>query len=136
MTMLSVSVRVHADGDGRGPVEVEALVDTGAIFTLLPRSLLQSLGLEPRGRQTFRTVDGKAIDRDIGVAHLEVQGRLSTIPIPVIFGDPTDIPVLGVTALEILGFQLDPVRGELRPTEFLLLSAAIASRIVYPEEVM
>jgi len=135
MTMLSVSVRIYADGDGRAPVEVEALVDTGAIFTLLPRSILQSLGLESRGKQAFRTVDGKAIERDIGVAHVEVQGRRSSIPIPVIFGDPTDIPVLGVTALEILGFQFDPVRGELRPTEFLLL-AVVAGRIVHPQEVL
>lgn len=139
MTMLSVRVRSYADGNGREPAEVDALVDTGAIFTIVPRAFLESLGVTPQGRQPFRTVEGRSIDRDIGVAYLEVQGRRSNIPIPVIFGDAGDVPVLGVTALEILGFEFDPVRGELRPTEFLLLAAgsAIAGRrLAGPEEVL
>jgi predicted aspartyl protease len=55
--------------------------------------------------------------------------------VPVIFGEAADQPVLGVTALEMMGLEVDPVRGELRPTEFLLLSV-IAGRIVHPKEML
>ena len=42
-------------------------------------------------------------------------------PTPVIFGNEEDIPLLGVVALETLGFQVDPVAGELKPIELLML---------------
>ena len=41
--------------------------------------------------------------------------------ITAVFGDEDDTPVLGVTALETLGYQVDPTTGELKPTELLLL---------------
>jgi hypothetical protein len=41
--------------------------------------------------------------------------------VPVIFGEPEDIPVLGITALESLGYQLDPVRKKLVPVELLMV---------------
>ena len=41
--------------------------------------------------------------------------------VTVIFGEPDDPPILGVTALESLGYRVDPVTGELHPTEMLLL---------------
>jgi hypothetical protein len=37
------------------------------------------------------------------------------------FGEPEDMPVLGTTALESLGYQLDPVSKRLKPTELLMI---------------
>ena len=37
------------------------------------------------------------------------------------FGEENDTQVLGVTALEELGMQVDPTTGELKPMELLLL---------------
>jgi hypothetical protein len=34
-----------------------------------------------------------------------------------VFGEPDDTPVLGATALETLGYQVDPVSKRLKPTE-------------------
>ena len=41
--------------------------------------------------------------------------------VPVIFGETEDTIVIGVTALEIFGLEVDPVRGTLKEAELLLL---------------
>ena len=39
---------------------IEALVDTGAYFTMLPASLLESLGMSPSREMAFRLADGSS----------------------------------------------------------------------------
>jgi predicted aspartyl protease len=39
----------------------------------------------------------------------------------VVFGGPEMTPLMGVTTLELLGLQVDPVGGELKPLELYLL---------------
>lgn len=41
--------------------------------------------------------------------------------VPVIFGEKDNIMIIGVTALEIFGLEVDFVRGVLREAELLLL---------------
>ena len=99
--------------------ELDLLVDTGAIYTILNRERLSRLGVEPRDKRRFKTADGRVIERDVGAAEIEIKGH-STYSI-VILGEPSDAEVLGVTTLEELGLQVDPVSGELKPLELLLL---------------
>ena len=99
--------------------ELDLLVDTGAIYTILTRERLSRLGVEPRDKRRFKTADGRVIERDVGAAEIEIKGH-STYSI-VILGEPSDAEVLGVTTLEELGLQVDPVSGELKPLELLLL---------------
>jgi len=99
--------------------ELDLLVDTGAIYTVLSRERLLELGVEPRDKRRFRTADGRVIERDVGAVEIEIKGH-STYSI-VILGEPSDTEVLGVTTLEELGLQVDPVSGELKPLELLLL---------------
>jgi len=47
------------------------------------------------------------------------EGRRAVVP--VVFGKLRDAQVLGVTALEALGYQLDPVTKRLKPVEFLMV---------------
>jgi clan AA aspartic protease len=126
-----VSVKVLAPGNGRQPVEIEVLVDTGAIYSLLPRQLLKSIGVSPTSRGQFQAIEGRPIERDVANIVVEVAGRRSLGMVPVIFGEASDQPVLGVTALEMMGLEVDPARGELRPTEFLMLSV-----LASPEEIV
>src|SRR3972149_10307030 len=116
MGFIRTKVTLLPAGDGKGPVEIEALVDTGAITSMIPRQLLAPLGVTPTGRGQFRAIEGRPIERDVGVVEMEVQSRHSLSPVPVIFGEEGDTTVLGVTALEIMGLEADPARGELRPT--------------------
>ncbi len=50
---------------------------------------------------------------------MELEGHAGTAP--VVEGADGDVPVLGMTSLEILGLAFVPVRGELRPSEHLYL---------------
>ena len=99
--------------------EMDLLVYTSAIYTILSRERLLKLGVEPRDKRRFKTADGRVIERDVGAVEIEINGH-STYSI-VILGEPSDPEVLGVTTLEELGLQVDPLSGELKPLELLLL---------------
>ena len=98
--------------------EVELLADTGAIYTVLPASLLRELGVKPIGRRRFRLADNRVVEREVGIIGIEVQG--ATAHTIAVFGDE-GIHLLGVVTLEELGFEVDTVKGELRPMELLLM---------------
>jgi len=98
--------------------EAELLADTGAIYTVLRGERLRNLDIRPRGRR-FKTADGRLIEREVGMVEVEVNGQ-STYS-TVVFGEGSDVEVLGLTTLEELGLQVDPVTGELKPVELLLL---------------
>ena len=98
---------------------LEFLVDTGAWFCQVPRSILQELGITPLGTRRFRSFDSRIVERETGAAVLRYAGTSAAVD--VIFGNEEDIPLFGVLALEALGYQVDPVTGELKPIELLML---------------
>jgi predicted aspartyl protease len=84
------------------------LVDTGAIFAIVPAPLLRRLGIRARKREKFSLADGTTITRRIGNAEFGYGGHVGAAT--VIFGEPGDACLLGALALESLGFILDPAR--------------------------
>jgi len=99
-------------------IEVEAIVDTGAIYSVVRRDILEQLGVKPVERRRFRAFGGY-VERDVGEVGMVLMGRRRIVP--VIFGEDGDPAVVGVTALEIFGFEVDVVRGTLKEAELLLL---------------
>ncbi|WP_054854189.1 aspartyl protease family protein [Vulcanisaeta distributa] len=99
-------------------VEVDGIVDTGAIYTVIRRDILEGLGIKPSRRRRFKAFGGY-VERDVGDAGLILMGERRVVP--VIFGETEDTMVIGVTALEIFGLEVDPVRGTLKEAELLLL---------------
>lgn len=59
------------------------------------------------------------VERDVGIAEVEVMGRRGGIT--VIFGEDEDTPVISVTALESLGLEVDPMKGALKEAKLYLL---------------
>ena len=98
--------------------EAELLVDTGATLSVIPRATLEQVGIRPIGSRKFKAFGG-IIERETGVVTIKYLD--DTAGITVVFGEGDDTPVLGVTALETLGYRVDPTTGELEPTELLLL---------------
>src|SRR5437879_3510742 len=92
---------------------VEFLVDSGAVYSLVPASILKRLGLRPYREQNFSLADGTTMKRRVGDAYFELNGN--TAPAPVIFGEKGDEPLLGATTLEALGLVLDPFGRRLLP---------------------
>lgn len=119
MGFVYVEVWVRNPADlGKGAA-VELLVDTGAVFVSVPRAILESLGLQPITRRKLRVYGGGVVERDIGSVVIEYEDRRAGVT--VIFGEAEDAAVLGVTALESLGYELDPVAKKLKPVELLML---------------
>ena len=88
------------------------LVDTGAIDSLVPRRSLEAIELLPTGRRTYATADGREVEMDVAVGELEIMGALSGGLI--VFGDDGSEPLLGVTALESAGIEVDPQNQRLK----------------------
>ncbi len=63
---------------------VEALVDTGASYTVVPSALLSRLGVRPARRWPFELADGREIERDIGYTMVRINGESG--PTIVVFG--------------------------------------------------
>ena len=123
MGYVRVKVKVRNPHVRTREAEVEVLADTGAIYSIIPSTILQSVGIERRSMRKMRLADGRVIERHLGIAEIEVRGE--TAHSNVIFGEDEDASVLGVTALEELGLQVDPLTGELKPMELLLLFAGL-----------
>jgi aspartyl protease family protein len=117
MGFTYIKIRVYSPDLTRSE-DVEVLVDSGALFTSIPRSILEGLGLKPVARRRLRVYGGGVVERDVGGATVEYEGRRAVVPI--VFGEPEDISVLGATALESLGYQVDPVSKRLKPIELLM----------------
>jgi clan AA aspartic protease len=96
----------------------DALVDTGATFTTVPRSLADQLGLEVLGRHQTRTANG-TIQVDRSWAYIEIQGRDNMVPIWI--SDTYPDVLVGVVTLESLALAVDPKSGKLIDSELLLL---------------
>jgi clan AA aspartic protease len=99
--------------------EIELLVGTGAMYTIVSRKVLEKIGVKPVGKRQFKLVTGIAIEREIGGALIVYGDRRGYTT--VIFGEEGDETLLGVTALEELGLEIDPVTKQLRPMSLLLL---------------
>jgi len=93
---------------------VRFLVDSGAMYTVLARSVWEELGLEPRGEMEFVLADGTVVKRAVSEALLELPeyGERHT---PVVLGERGDENLLGVVTLEVFGLMLDPFKRTLRP---------------------
>lgn len=104
--------------DGGAPIEVTALVDTGATHSMLPASLLNRLGIMPMRQRTFTMADGRNETYDIGAAMISVGGEV--MPCPVIFGREGRY-LLGATTLENFDLAVDPVNQKLTPVAELTI---------------
>lgn len=111
-----VEARVGRE-DGVKWVEVRALVDTGATLTVLPRRLAEELGLRPTGKSKVETGAG-VIELERSRAIVEIMGRREVVP--VLISDIIDKVLIGVTTLEVLELEADPVTGTLRERTLLL----------------
>lgn len=88
------------------------LVDTGATDSLVPRPHLEAIGLGPKGQRSYELADGQEIKMDITTADIEFMGEI--VGGTIIFGEAGTEPILGVTALESVGIEVDPLNQRLK----------------------
>ena len=88
------------------------LVDTGATDCLVPRGALESIGLLPVDQQVYELADGSDLRMDVTAALVEFMGK--AVGANVIMSDTDAEPLLGVTALESAGIEVDPRNERLK----------------------
>ena len=115
MGLTDVRVIVSNPQNRIRAVDLSFLVDSGAIYSVVPRDILSELGVVPDGVESFSLADLTRVVREVGEAAFSYRGK--TRVSPVMFGEEGDATLLGVMTLESLGLMLDPVRQELRPME-------------------
>ena|SRR5438034_8792364 len=97
----------YIQGTVRGPSGTEAtvrfLIDSGAIYSLLPEPVWQAIGLAPLREMDFSLADGTIIRRSVSECRLALpQGE-------------------GHVTLEILGLVFDPFRRTLQPMRAMMV---------------
>lgn len=92
--------------------EIQALIDTGAVRSVLPKAIVQQLGLRIRSQQTAKYADGR--EEMVGVTEpviIEIEGR-ETTEAALVTGDEV---LIGQTVLETLDFLVDCKNQRLIP---------------------
>ena len=112
MGMTQVTVTVRNPAQTEKAWEGLFLVDTGAVDCLVPRKHLEAIGLQPRAKRTYELADGSEVKMDIAGAEVEFMGDV--VWTTVIFGADDAEPILGVTALESVGIEVDPRSQQLK----------------------
>jgi clan AA aspartic protease len=118
MGLTVLEIEVGNPAKPRVTRKVEFLVDSGAIYSVVPASVLKRLGIRPLKREEFRLANGEKIVRKKGGALFRYGDRVGVAD--VVFGERGDSTLLGALTLEALGLALDPLRRELKPLPMLL----------------
>jgi len=104
--ITQVTVTVRNPADPRRAWEGLFLVDTGAVDCLVPAKHLREIGLKPKGKRTYEPADGSEARMDITTADIEFMGEI--VGSTIVLGRDDAEPILGVTALESVGIEVDP----------------------------
>jgi len=100
--MGTFRVSIQVAGTGRESFEeMEALVDTGASYTWIPRDVLERLGAQPDEERVVILADGREVRYPIAWVRVKLGDRIQ--PTLAVLGDPGTEPILGAFTLEGFG---------------------------------
>ncbi|MBI3099380.1 MAG: hypothetical protein HYY93_14235 [Planctomycetes bacterium] len=107
-----VDVKVSNPSVPSRSVGVRAFVDNGSTDSALPAVLLRKIGLRARGVERYEIWGGKTVRRKYAYAEFTI-GRRSG-PAKVTLEPAHEVPTVGTTTLEALGYDIDMKNGGLR----------------------
>lgn len=118
MAITYLNVKISNPQKPRKVAEARFLVDSGAVYSVVPNSVLSKLGIRATDTQKFSLANGEVIEKQIGDALFAYAGKKRSSP--VVFGEE-GIYLFGAVTLESLGLILDPINRELKPLPMLLM---------------
>lgn len=118
MGITNAILRVREHRKSEKFTDVEFLVDSGAVYSLVPGKILDALEIEPYREVSFSMADGTTIKRKVASAYFEFEGEGG--PAPVVYGEEGDSALLGATTLESIGLVLNPFTRTLHPMRMLM----------------
>lgn len=96
---------------------LNALVDTGSSYAIIPASIMAELGIAPEQTKRFRLANGDMQDFPVGRSDIELQGHVENVHI--VFG-PEGRVLLGSMALEAFALAVDAKNHRLIPADLFL----------------
>ena len=95
-------------------VEVDAVIDTGATMVVLPKDIVNALGLRKVREVKVRYANNKVETRPIyGVVTIELKGRSANLD--VLVEEKGSQPLIGQVLLELLDLIVEPKTRKLIP---------------------
>jgi clan AA aspartic protease len=113
VTHVDIAMRNPREPSRRSTVR-GVMVDTGSELTWVPATVLEQIGIAREKQRRFVLADRREIKRFVGFAILEL-GRHRTVD-EVVFGEASDLSLLGARSLEGFGLSIDPQSHRLRST--------------------
>ena len=114
-----VGVDVAAHGSPNRDEAIESLADTRAIFSVIPRPMLDCLGVTHIDRQLIRAFGEQVMEREMGRVILNYDNSEGTVSVTL--AEESIQPILGVTALGFVVLRVDPGFRRLNRTNILML---------------
>ena len=124
-------------------VEVEAVIDTGATMVVLPKDIVEELGLGKMREEKVRYANNKVETKPIYGVNIELKGRSANLD--VLVEEKDSQPLIGQVLLELLDLIVDktrkllpnPASPEMPMMEILMTTAynsvfAVRSRSLKP----
>ncbi len=118
MGITNAILRVREHRKSEKFADVEFLIDSGAVYSVVPGKILDTLDIEPYREMSFSLADGTSIKRKVSSAYFELEGEGG--PAPVVYGEEGDTALLGATTLESIGLVLNPFTRTLHPMRMLM----------------
>lgn len=115
MGMFKVNVKVTNPQDPKKFFNKPFWVDTGALYSFVPEDRLHAIGIDPLHSRELILADGRRDRRLLGEALFTIPELNETLTCPVIFAPKKSLFLLGATALENFGVDVDPNQKKLKP---------------------
>jgi clan AA aspartic protease len=118
MGITTAILRIREHRKSEKFADVEFLVDSGAVYSVVPGKILDELEIEPYKEVSFSLADGTSVKRKVSSGYFEFEGEGG--PAPVVYGEEGDSALLGATTLESIGLVLNPFTRTLHPMRMLM----------------
>lgn len=118
MGLTNLLITISHPSNINKSLTLEFMVDSGAVYSVVPATALGKLGIKPDEDRDFILANGQKMKRSIGIARFSYKGR--TGGAPVVFGKKDDSILLGATTLEAMGFVLNPFKRDLLPLPMVI----------------
>lgn len=112
MGAIHINATIRNPADRTKSWQGRFLVDTDALDSVVPKRHLESIGIEPEEQRRYELADGSEVEMGVAGARLEFMDTF-TLGI-LVFGNADIEPILGVTALESVGIEIDPRNQRLK----------------------
>lgn len=119
MGLTNVKLTIYNVDNPPASTDTEPVSTKSSVLTWISEDKLKGLGIKPRRRGQLKTIEGRVVERDVGI--MGVRYRDEEAIVEVVFAIDGDSQVLGVTALESLGYRVNPATGKLEYIRLLTI---------------